>query len=62
MSLDGFLSRKTKPKKGRTKRKEEVLGEIKYKCSCGEISVYPRLMETGGKCPKCGEKLVEFNR
>lgn len=62
MSLDGFLSRKTKPKKRVTERKEKVLGEIKYKCSCGKITAYLKLIETGGKCSRCGEKLVEFNR
>jgi len=37
-------------------------GTIKYKCECGEVTEYLDLILTNGKCPKCGEVLIEFKK
>jgi len=36
------------------------VGEIKYKCECGEIIEFYKLLRTRGKCPKCGVVLLKF--
>jgi len=45
----------------RLKRSSKLTGKIKYKCQCNGVFDFVELLETGGKCPRCGEKLVEFN-
>jgi len=40
----------------------EKAGTIKYKCECGKITEYLDLILTNGKCPKCGEVLIEFKK
>lgn len=29
-------------------------GEVKYRCKCGEITEFYKLLGTRGKCPRCG--------
>jgi len=36
------------------------VGEVKYKCECGEITEFYKLLRTGGKCPRCGAILLKF--
>ena len=36
------------------------VGEVKYKCGCGEIIEFYKLLRTRGKCPKCGAVLLKF--
>ena len=43
-------------------RDERLKNRIKYKCTCNKVIDLVSLIKTEGKCPKCGEKLVEFNR
>jgi len=57
LGLDKFLGRREK----KQNKLKEISGEIKYKCICGEILTHLKLVETKGKCPKCGEELVKFN-
>ncbi|MHA1583589.1 MAG: hypothetical protein ACTSYM_13995 [Candidatus Baldrarchaeia archaeon] len=37
------------------------VGEVKYKCECGEIIEFYKLLKTRGKCPKCGAVLLKFS-
>ncbi len=36
------------------------VGEVKYKCECGEIIEFYKLLRTRGKCPRCGAVLLKF--
>jgi len=47
------------PKKVRKEIKSKV-GTISFKCECGEIVEYFDLIPTGGKCPRCGVKLIQI--
>jgi len=61
LSLDRFLGRKERKEGKKVTEIASKTGEIKYKCECGEITTYLRLIETRGKCPKCGRQLVKFS-
>ena len=59
-NLSDFLKEQTFLKK--LERDERLKNKIKYKCTCNKIIDLVSLIKTRGKCPNCGEKLVEFNR
>jgi len=61
LSLDRFLGREEKKEAKQATKTVSRTDEIKYKCECGEITTYLQLIETRGKCPKCGRQLVKFN-
>jgi len=43
------------------KKDSRLSGKIKYKCKCSNIWDFIELLETRGKCPKCGYQLIKFN-
>jgi len=43
------------------KIKTELSGHIYFKCACGVKTSLIDLICSGGKCPKCGHKLVDLN-
>jgi len=38
------------------------VGNVRYKCECGEITEFSTLLKTNGKCPKCGATLLKFTK
>ncbi|MHA1722801.1 MAG: hypothetical protein ACTSXW_06975 [Candidatus Baldrarchaeia archaeon] len=38
------------------------VGEVKYRCECGEITEFYKLLKTRGRCPKCGTTLLRFTK
>jgi Zn finger protein HypA/HybF involved in hydrogenase expression len=62
VTLNSFLGKQKSSSIFEELRRDKKIAEkIKYRCCCGKIVDFIVLLETRGKCPKCGRQLVKFN-